>query len=61
MITFPFFCPACLRDADATADPIELLFGGGELTIKCSECETTFRGVVTDEGIETKEAISASE
>lgn len=61
MITFPFFCPACLQDADATADPVDILFGGGELTIKCSNCETNFRGVVTDEGIETKEAVSARE
>lgn len=61
LVTFPFFCPACLQDADATADPVDILFGGGELTIQCSNCETVFRAVLEEGGIITKEAISASD
>lgn len=63
MITFPFWCPACLQDVDATADPVELLFGGGELTVTCNTCSTVFRADVAepDEPITAKEAISASD
>lgn len=60
MITFPFFCPACLQDADATADPVDILFGGGELQVSCLNCETAFRATLEDTGITIKEAISAS-
>lgn len=50
LITFPFFCPVCLQDADATADPVDILFGGGELTLKCESCSTVFNAVIKDDG-----------
>lgn len=53
MITFSFFCPACLQEADATADPVDLLFGSrGTLAVTCTKCETIFNALV--EGSEVK-------
>jgi hypothetical protein len=44
VITFPFWCPACKKVADAKADPVGLLFGGApDLKLKCAECNAVFR------------------
>lgn len=42
MITFPFFCPACERVADASADPVGLLFAKPGFTVQCTECDARF-------------------
>lgn len=48
MVTFPFFCPSCQKVANATADPVSLLFGAsdGQVEIRCEECETTFKATL---------------
>lgn len=49
MITFDFYCPACGRPANATADPVDLLFAGmgkAELFITCMACDTRFKADV---------------
>lgn len=43
MVTFPFYCPVCQGMVDATADPVDLLFGGGQVDITCNSCERVFR------------------
>jgi hypothetical protein len=45
MVVFPFFCPSCQKMADATADPVSLLFGvsDGQIELTCEDCETTFK------------------
>ena len=50
MITFPFFCPVCRQVANATADPVGLLFGGAvDLKVTCEQCEAVFRCEITRE------------
>lgn len=59
MVTFPFFCPHCQQQADATADPVDLLFGGGELVVTCTVCETQFRAelATNDQPVQVKEEL----
>ncbi len=50
MINFPFFCPACQTVADASADPVGLLFGGKpDLNLECTNCNAVFRVTVNRE------------
>lgn len=59
MVTFPFFCPVCLKDADATADPVDILFGGGEVAITCTECKTVFKAEVVDGALTPGKVVSS--
>lgn len=47
LITFPFFCPECEQVADATADPVGLLFDAPAFTLTCTACNARFKADIT--------------